>query len=79
MFNVTRTQPAPDSLKNKNGYAGDDVLNELRLIFFDKCYLCEISEPTSLNIEHFIPHGGDEDLKNMIGIIFFFLVEGVIT
>jgi hypothetical protein len=71
MFNVTRSYPAPVSLSNKNGYRQDDVLNELRKIFFDKCYLCEIKEPDSINVEHLKPHGGDEDLMHDWDNLFF--------
>ncbi|WP_082107132.1 HNH endonuclease [Chromobacterium vaccinii] len=59
MFNVTRTAPAPASLSKSNGYSGDDVLTQLRKIFHDKCYICEIKDPTSINVEHFHPHKGD--------------------
>lgn len=38
-------------------------MNELREIFYDKCYLCEIKDPTSINVEHFDAHQGDLDKK----------------
>jgi len=35
----------------------------LKEIFYNKCYICEFKEPTSINVEHFKPHRGDKDLK----------------
>lgn len=63
MFNVERSEVAPASLAARREYAGEDVLLELRIIFYDKCYLCEIKDPTSINVEHFYAHQGDEDKK----------------
>ncbi|MDX1724436.1 MAG: hypothetical protein R3355_15165 [Pseudomonas sp.] len=63
MFNVTRTPDAPQSLFRRVSYSEEDVLNELREIFYDKCYLCEIKDPTSINVEHFDAHQGDLDKK----------------
>ena len=59
MFNVTRTQPGPDCSKDYRSVA---VVNELRKIFYGKCYLCEneVSEPV---VEHFVPHKGKDDSK----------------
>ena len=59
MFNVSRTGPTPVSLQKQSGYGGEDVVNRLREIFHDKCYICESKDPTSLNVEHFHPHKGD--------------------
>ncbi|MHC8382323.1 hypothetical protein [Pseudomonas sp. LB3P14] len=63
MFRVTRIYPAPLSLSAKKSYSGEDVLVVLKEIFFDKCYLCEIKDPLALNVEHFVAHQGDLDLK----------------
>lgn len=63
MFNVTRPKDAPASLAGKKEYGGKDVLEALEKIFYGKCYLCEIKEPVSLNVEHFVSHQGDEDKK----------------
>jgi len=59
MFNVTRTQPGPDCSRDYRSVA---VVNELKKIFYGKCYLCEneVSEPV---VEHFIPHKGKDDSK----------------
>ena len=63
MFNVTRSPDAPESLAERKSYAGEDVLNKLREMFYDKCYLCEIKDPTSINVEHLDAHQGDLDKK----------------
>jgi len=63
MFNVTRPADAPESLAARRSYSEEDVLNKLREIFYDKCYLCEIKDPTSINVEHFDAHQGNLDKK----------------
>lgn len=63
MFNVTRNLDAPVSLAARRSYAEEDVLNKLKEIFYDKCYLCEMKDPTSINVEHFDAHQGDENKK----------------
>ena len=59
MFNVVRTQPAPDVKKD---YLSPQVVFELEKIFYGKCYLCEdiVSNP---QIDHFIPVEVDETKK----------------
>lgn len=71
MFNVSRTPTAPASLASGVSYTEEDVLAELSKIFYDKCYLCEIKEPTSVNVEHFIPHQGDVNKKFDWNNLFF--------
>lgn len=63
MFNVTRSPNSPASLAFRRSYTEADVLEELKEIFHDKCYLCEVKEPTSLNVEHFHPHQGNDEKK----------------
>ncbi|MEI4964267.1 hypothetical protein [Aeromonas caviae] len=63
MFNVSRPAEAPKSLAERRSYSEEDVLNKLREIFYDKCYLCEIKDPTSINVEHFYAHQGNLDKK----------------
>lgn len=76
MINVRKSQPAPPCLeleKNKpNGsYDCNDVRKRLQADFFNKCYICEDLEPTSLDIEHFIAHQGNQDLKFDWANLFF--------
>lgn len=64
MIYLPKSQPAPECLhaeKNKpNGkYNCGDVLERIHKDFKNKCYICEQSEPTSINIEHFVAHKGD--------------------
>ncbi|HHQ4684086.1 TPA: hypothetical protein ACSP21_002664 [Aeromonas veronii] len=63
MFNVSRPAEAPESLAERRSYSEEDVVNKLREIFYDKCYLCEIKDPTSINVEHFDAHQGNLDKK----------------
>lgn len=61
MFNVDKCINIPESLakeKKKNGtYRSGDVLKQLKIDFFDKCYLCEtkLSE-NEITIDHFKPY-----------------------
>ena len=63
MVYFEKSQPAPESLANKNSWLGEDVLIRLKEDFKNKCYLCEQKEPTSINVEHFVPHKGDKKLQ----------------
>ncbi|ELB2829349.1 HNH endonuclease [Vibrio alginolyticus] len=62
MFKVTRTYPAPDSIATKQ-YNKDDVLKRLKPIFFEKCYLCERDDIQDVEVEHFVPHQSNSELK----------------
>lgn len=62
MFNVTRTYPAPESISKKQ-YNKEDVLAKLKLMFLDKCYLCERDEIHDVEVEHFVPHQSNPVLK----------------
>ena len=63
MFNVVRNELTPASLADRRKYDSEDVWEALNKVFHKKCYICETSEPQDINVEHFIPHKGDEDLK----------------
>lgn len=63
MFNVIRNEPIPTSLAGKRKYDSEDVWKALSKVFHKKCYICETCEPLDINVEHFAPHEGDEDLK----------------
>lgn len=68
MVNLTKSPDPPESLekekqKTNGSYRCADVLNQLRLDFLNKCYICEDKEITNLNVEHFKPHGEDKNLK----------------
>jgi uncharacterized protein (TIGR02646 family) len=70
MFRVIKTLPAPTSLEKKGSYSGKDVIEQLAKDFYNKCYICEIKDPISLNVEHFKPHknidnGKKYDWKNL--------------
>lgn len=63
MFNVLRKEPTPKSLSGQQKYDSEDVWEALNRVFHKKCYICETSEPLDINVEHFVPHKGNEDLK----------------
>ena len=71
MIHLPKSQPAPSSLALKQSYREVDVLERLRKDFKNKCYICEENEITTLNVEHFIPHRNNIDLKFDWNNLFF--------
>lgn len=68
MVRIERTPVLPASLavekKKANGsYREPDVIRQLCHDFNGKCYLCEMGELQSIEVEHLHPHGGDIDRK----------------
>lgn len=68
MINVTKSQPAPacldtEKIKVSGDYKCGDVVSTIKNDFHNKCYLCEESEISGINVEHFRPHRGDVNLK----------------
>lgn len=68
MVYFEKSQPAPDCLetektKAKGDYKCSNVLERIKTDFKNKCYICEYAEPTTINVEHFIPHKEDKELK----------------
>ena len=66
MVKVERTPVPPPSLavekaKKAGNYRGQDVIQQLLHDFNGKCYICEIDELQSVEVEHLYPHGGDKD------------------
>jgi len=58
-FKKTDTEPPSLSIefaKANGSYKGQDVLDQLYLDFYNKCYICESKNIESINIEHFAPH-----------------------
>lgn len=60
--------PAPSCLEVEKRkvcgtYNCGDVLSRLKDDFKNKCYICEVKEPYSINTEHFVPHRGNIELK----------------
>lgn len=45
-----------EKAKSSGSYRKDEVWDALKLVFNNKCYICENSKVTSYNIEHFRPH-----------------------
>lgn len=63
MLYFEKSQPAPTCLQTEKNYRCSGVLEQLRIDFKDKCYICECKNPTVINVEHFKPHRGDNILK----------------
>jgi hypothetical protein len=71
-----KSQPAPlclarEKAKNNGNYNCEEVIERLHEDFKNKCYLCESKGIRGINIEHFIPHEGDKDLKFDWNNLFF--------
>lgn len=62
-----KADKAIESLKReklkKGSYNTPEVNAALKEMFHGKCYICENKQITSYQIEHFIPHRGNIDLK----------------
>lgn len=53
-----------EKTKVNGSYNKPEVLDALKLVFNNKCYICENKKVTSYNIEHYKPHkDSDIDLK----------------
>jgi phage-related protein len=68
MVYTQKSQPSPECLtvekaKANGDYKCADVLERIKIDFKNKCYICEYKEPIAINVEHFIPHKDDKDLK----------------
>ncbi|MFL4401206.1 HNH endonuclease [Citrobacter portucalensis] len=61
MFNIIRSYPEPLDLSRKV-YNSPEIVDQLRGIFYDKCYLCEQGDLSDPEVEHFLPHGGSDEL-----------------
>ncbi|MDR1190103.1 MAG: HNH endonuclease [Verrucomicrobiales bacterium] len=76
MVHFPKSPSAPKSLaEEKNKVSGKyncaDVIEQLQKDFKNKCYICEDKEPHAINVEHFIPHKGDAELKFQWANLFF--------
>lgn len=61
MVKITRSYPAPESLKmeakkKEGSYSKPDVVARLKEDFHDKCYICEMKGLQDPQIEHLLPH-----------------------
>lgn len=70
MVKVERSPIPPASLalekaKGSKNYRSEDVINQLEQDFYGKCYLCEIDELQSIEVEHLKPHYNGKDRDRM--------------
>lgn len=63
MVKCERPFPPPPSLEKRKSYNEPDTVQQLKSIFHNKCYICEMQDLQDGIIEHLIPHGGNSDLK----------------
>lgn len=65
MVKVSRTQtpPAPLAKQTNECYLDKEVIRQLEKDFNGKCYLCERDSLQSVEVEHLIPHGDNNELK----------------
>ena len=68
MVKVVRSFPAPASLaeeaKKAHGeYNKPDVIERLKKVFDNKCYICEMKELQDPNVEHLLPHKNGKYLE----------------
>jgi uncharacterized protein (TIGR02646 family) len=68
MVHFEKSQPAPECLgtekaKPNGDYKCGEVLERIKTDFKNKCYICGYKEPVTINVEHFRPHKGNQDLK----------------
>ena len=80
MIYFKKSQPAPACLdkekqKEYGNYKCGDVLARLQADFCNKCYICEYSDLANINVEHFIAHQGDKNLKFDWNNLFFACVH----
>ncbi len=69
MINIIKSTTIPLSLSvekakpSSDNYRSDDVIKQLKEDFHNKCYICEDYAPSTINVEHFVPHRSkDRDL-----------------
>jgi len=67
MLYFEKTQPSPECLAAEETKASGDykcgcVLERIKSDFKNKCYICEDSQPHTINVEHFRPHKKDKRL-----------------
>ena len=55
MYNVTRPTSGPDCLSSGSNYNQPEVVNALKSVFLEKCYICERNAIQDAEIDHFIP------------------------
>jgi len=60
MVYFKKSQPSPVMGKNHNTSI---IIQRLEEDFKNKCYICEEKKPKDINVEHFVSHQGDENLK----------------
>ena len=63
MVKLVKRPAPPQPITTENSYRNNPNFNALVEDCFGKCYICENSKATTLNVEHRVPHRGDDTLK----------------
>jgi len=63
MVKLTKRPTPPKPITDEKHYRSNPNFNALVEDCLGKCYICESDKATTLNVEHRIPHHGDDKLK----------------
>lgn len=68
MVYFEKSNEIPNSLltekyKTSGTYRTKEVIEGIDKDFHSKCYICEQKNPTTINVEHFVPHKDNVELK----------------
>ena len=63
MVKLTKRPSPPKPITDEKHYRSNPNFNALVEDCLGKCYICENGNATTLNVEHRIPHHGDDKLK----------------
>jgi len=63
MIKLTKRSKPPQPITEEKHYRNNPNFKALVEDCYGKCYICENDKSTTLNVEHRIPHRGDDSLK----------------
>ena len=63
--------PIGTVIKKEEDYRSERIISILQKDFYNKCYICEEKNPTSINVEHFRPCKNNNLLKYSWGNLFY--------
>lgn len=72
MVKISKSElPQGVKIRTENDYRSKEVLQIIQRDFFNKYYLCEEKEPTSINVEHLCSQKHYKQMKREWGNLFF--------
>ncbi|MCL2060472.1 MAG: HNH endonuclease [Oscillospiraceae bacterium] len=63
MIKLTKRPAPPQPITDENHYRSNPNFKALVDDCYGKCYICENDKATTLNVEHLVPHRGNDSLK----------------